>query len=489
MHWMRRIGTALTLATLLRGAAAQNGDRIEPIASALRNGEYAKVLQLLRPALQASPGDARLWSMQGAAQASLGDRKQALVSYRNALKIAPDYLPALHGAAQIEFEEASPNAIPLLQRLLKLHADDQIGQGMLAVLEYQQGNCPEAADHFERAGSLFDSKPDALHAFATCLVRLHRPEQAVPLLQKVLDQNPGDERERRLLASLQLMAHQPQDALTTLAPLLSGGQDPDALELASAAYEDAHRTEKAVDALRQAIVLNPNDVQLYVDFAVLASAHQSFQVGMNVVNDGIELHPNAAALYFARGVLHVQLAQYDMAQSDFETAYRLDPNQSLTTAALGLADVQQNNLDRALSTVQAKLERKPNDPILLYLQADVLLERGAEPGTPDFQKAMRSAQRAVSLGPGLGPAHAVLAKLYLQAGSYRQAVGECNRALVIDPTDQSSVYHLIQALRKSGETSQIPDLLKRLAELRQKATQKEREEYRYRLVDSSAQPE
>lgn len=485
MHWLPKTFAAYTIILVLHCAAAQTGDRGQSIAAALNAGQYAKALEMLRPAIQASPGDARLWAMQGSAQAALGEKSQALASYRSALKIAPDYLPALQGAAQIEFDEASPDTIPLLERLLKLHPQDEIAQGMLAVLEYQQGNCGEAVDHFEKTGSLFDAKPDALHAMATCFVRLHRPDQAVPLLERVLSQNPGDEHERRLVACLQLMAHEPQDSLATLAPLLSGGEDPDALELASAAYEDAHQTEKAVDALRQAIVLDPDQVQLYVDFAALASAHQSFAVGMNVVNDGIELHPNAAALYFARGVLHVQLAQYDMAQSDFETAYRLDPNQSLTTAALGLAAAQQNDLNRALATVEARLQHKPNDPILLYLQADILLDKGADPGTPDFQRAMRSAQRAVSLGPGLGPAHAVLAKLYLQAGSYQQAVAECNRALEIDPTDQSSVYHLIQALRKSGKTSQIPELLKRLAQLRQEATEKEREQYRYRLVESS----
>jgi tetratricopeptide (TPR) repeat protein len=485
MRLVQKSLPAFALAALLTCAAAQTGDRTQPIAAALQDGEYAQALELLRPALQASPGDARLWAMQGAAQGALGEKTQALASYRTALKISPNYLPALQGAAQIEFDKASPDAIPLLERLLKLRPQDQIGQGMLAVLEYQQGNCDVAVDHFGKTGTLFDSKPDVLHAIATCFVRLHQPDQALPLLERVLDQNPGDEHERRLVASMQLMAHQPQDALVTLTPLLSGGENPDALELASAAYEDAHQTEKAVDALRQAIILAPDQVQLYLDFAALASAHQSFQVGMNVVNDGIELHPNAAALYFARGILHVQLAQYDTAQSDFETAYRLDPNQSLTTAALGLAAVQQNDLNRALATVEARLQRKPDDPILLYLQADVLVEKGAEPGTPDFQKALRSAQRAVSLGPGLGPAHAVLAKIYLQAGSYQQAVAECNRALQIDPGDQASVYHLIQALRKSGQTSQIPDLLKRLAQLRQVATEKEREQYRFRLVDSS----
>ena len=154
--------------------------------------------------------------------AGQGQKKEALTSFHKALKISPDYLPALHGAIQIEFENGSPAAIPLLQRVLRFHPDDSTSHAMLAVLEYQRGNCAAAAGHFEKAGTLLDSQLDALHAYATCLVKLKQPDRAAKVFQRALALNPDDRRERRLLASVQLMAHQPQDALATLAPLLSG---------------------------------------------------------------------------------------------------------------------------------------------------------------------------------------------------------------------------------------------------------------------------
>ena len=42
---------------------------------------------------------------------------------------------------------------------------------------------------------------------------------------------------------------------------------------------------------------------------------------------------------------------------------------------------------------------------------------------------------------------------------------------------------LIQALRKTGQQAEIPDLLKRLAQLREEATREERERYRYKLIE------
>ena len=474
----------LLLSSLLGQTVQSNTTQI---ASALRDRQYDKALELLSVALKESPGNAQLLAMQGVAFAGRNQKREALASFRQALKITPNNIPALQGAAQIEYDNASAGGIPLLERLIQLRPDDLTSQGMLAVLEYQQGNCARAVVYFEKAASLFGQQLPALHAYGTCLARLKRFDKASDVFEKSLALNPSDPRERQILASIQLMDHTPEKALITLEPLLAANPDAPTLELASAAHEALHATEKAVDALRQAILLDPRNANLYVDFAAIAATHQSFEVGINVVNDGINLLPGAAPLYFARGVLYVQLAEYDKAEADFEKAYELDPSQSLTVAAQGLAAVQRNDLSHALADVQQKLARKPDDPILLYMQADVLAQQGVSPGSPEFQTALRSAKKAVALRPGLGPAHSVLAKLYLQAGQFSEAAAQCRKALEIDPKDQTSLYHLIQALRKTEKKGEIPELLKQLALLRQQATKDEREQYRYKLVEGDPQ--
>jgi tetratricopeptide (TPR) repeat protein len=182
-------------------------------------------------------------------------------------------------------------------------------------------------------------------------------------------------------------------------------------------------------------------------------------------------------------MLYSQLSEYDKAQADFETAYRLDPNQSLSAAAQSLLAAQQNNFDDALKSIDEKLARRPQDPVLLYLKADILAQQGAETGSDKFKTAMQDAKQAVALNPSLAPAHAVLAKLCLQSGDNQQAILESRRALELNPADQASIYRLIQALRKAGDASQVPDLLKRLAQLREEGIKQEREQNRYKLVE------
>lgn len=455
-----------------------------PISEALQARDYDKAIALSQAALQQTPRNPQLWTLQGIAYGSKGDNKQALAAFQHALSIAPNNIAALAGAAQIQYQAGRQEAMPLLNHLLQLRPGDPTASAMLAVLEYRQGNCKAAAPNFERAAELIDSQIDALHAYATCLVRLKRFDDAVAAFHKAVALRPGDAQEVRILASIQLMGHKPQDAVATLQPLLDSKEaDADTLQLVSRAYEDAGDTPQAVATLRQALLLDPKNTSLYLDFANVSFAHQSFQVGIDVISEGLTLQPNADELYVARGVLYVQLSQYEKAEADFAKAYELNPNQSMSTAAQGLAAVQANDFDHALSSIQAKLARKPNDPLLLYLQADILSQKGGDVGTPEFKLAMRSAKQAVALQPSLAAARSVLAKLYMQTGQYQAAIDQCRQALVIDPKDQTAVYRLIQALRKTGQNKEIPQLLARLAQLREQATNEERERYRYKLLE------
>jgi tetratricopeptide (TPR) repeat protein len=471
------------------GQSQTEHERTAAIASALAAHDFDQALTLLQPAIKESPQNATLWTMQALALSGKGNKKEARFAYQKALKISPDFLPALEGAAQLEYEAGSQEAVPLLKHLLRLRPNDPTSEGMLGVLAYKRGDCVQAVEYFAASGPLMDSQPATREEYCTCLLKLNRPDDAILVYQKAVELSPEDSDTRRQLATIQLTSGRLKEALSTLAPLLQ--KDPPdvaTLELAASAYEADDNTPLAVTTLRQAIVRDPHNVDLYIDFAALSMDHRSYQVGIDMVNVGLKAEPKSAPLYMARGVLYVQLAEYEKAENDFDTADQLAPNQGIGSVARGLEQSEANDLDRALATVRSKLGTKPNDPDLLYLQADILTKMGPEPGSENFQIALRSARKAVALQPTLSAARDVLAKLYLQSGQTHAAIDQCRESLKADPKNQTALYRLIQALRKAGETKEIPDLLKRLAELRAETTKEEREHNRYKLVEAGATP-
>src|ERR1700742_1116230 len=171
------------------------------ISDALQSRDYDEAIALSQSALEQSPNNPQLWTLQGIAYASKGDSKQALASFQHALKISPNNIAALAGAAQIDYQLGSQDGVPLLNHLLQLRPGDPTASAMLAVLEYRQGNCKAAAPNFEKAAELIDSQIDALHAYATCLVRLKRFDDAVAVFRKAVALRPGEAEEVRILAS------------------------------------------------------------------------------------------------------------------------------------------------------------------------------------------------------------------------------------------------------------------------------------------------
>jgi tetratricopeptide (TPR) repeat protein len=488
----KKLSLVVALVAFCFLASAQTAtDRIGPITAALQSRNFEKAFQLLDPALQVYPRNPQLWTLQGLAYSGKGDQKQALASFQSALKIAPDYLPALEGAAEIEYETGSKEAVPFLQHVLRLRPGDQTSHAMLGVVAYKRGDCAQAVKEFEQSGRLLEAQPAAVQQYGACLMELKQTEKAIPVFQRVLVSHPDDPRARRGLAAVQLAAGQPQDAVATLQPLLeASGTDVSTMQLAAAAYEANKDTPTAVKTLREAIVKDPRNVALYVDFANIALTHQSFQTGIDMINAGLDLQPEAAGLYLARGVLYVQLANYEKAEADFEKAEQLDPHQAVSAAAQSMIaeEKNQNDPDRALATVRSELAKKPGDPFLWYLQSAILSQKAPQSGSAEFQQAMQSARRAVALQPSLSAAHDVLAKLYLQAGQAGLASKECRLALQYDPKDQTALYHLILVLRKTNDKTQIPDLLKRLAKARQDAASEEAEHNRYKLIVEPTAP-
>lgn len=485
---VRLVVVLLALQASILGQTAK--DRVAAVTSALRVGQFDEALQLLQPELKSFPNNPQLWMLQGLAYSGKGDQKSALGAYQTALKIAPDYLPALEGAAQLEYQAGNADAVSLLDRVLKLRPQDETSHAMLAVFAYKNGDCVTATKHFSQSESILKSQPGALQEYGVCLLKLKQTDKAIEAFQELVDSHPDDPRARRGLAAVQLSAGQAQKALATLQPLLDANPDVSTMRLAAAVYEANQDTPNAVKILREAIVKDPTQVALYVDFADIALNHQSFQAGIEMINAGLKLQPAAADLYLARGVLYVQLAEFDKAEVDFEKAEHLDPSEGLSADAQGMLaeEKSQDNPDKALATVRAKLAKKPDDAFLLYLQAAILSQKSPEPGSAEFKQGIESAKRAVTLQPSLTAAHNVLAKYYLDSGQYALAAKECRSVLDQNPMDQTALYHLVIALRKTNGQAEIPEVLKRLASARQNAAKEEGERNRYKLVLSSGEP-
>lgn len=458
---------------------------VAQIEALIRSRDLDQAFHETKLALAAAPRDFRLWTLQGIIDSIKGNNPGAIAAFATALRISPGYAPALKGEVQLLYPSGDKRAIPLLKEILKADAHDSTAHEMLAMLQKKQGDCRAAVDQFSLIGDAVATHPDSLEAYGDCLDELKQYDRAIPVFQQLVALLPGQTFPKYDLAVILVTAKQNDAAIKVLEPLLTADQsDPDILSLASEAYETVGDTPKAVSLLRQAIVLSPATANYYVAFAGLCLDHDSFQVGIDMINAGLQRIPTDPALYLSRGLLYAQLAQYDKAEADFGKAEQLDISGSLSFYAVDLTEMQKNDPDKALAQVRVQLKTHPESPLLNLLLAELLMTQTPPAESPTYREAFKSVQLAVRLKPDLVKAHDLLADMYMRSSQYNFAVEECRTALRYSPSDETAMYHLIISLRhEGGHADELPPLVKRLAEMHQESMKAETGRKRFRLEE------
>lgn len=475
--------------TLCPAIGQQPTPSVTAIESLIRSRQYDQALAMTRSALKQRPTDFRLWTLEGIIFSMQDKAQRAQRAFEKALRISPQYEPALKGEVQILYDQGDSRAIPLLERILKDDPKDQTAHQMLALLERKEGRCEPAVVHFAASQGATEKRAESLEAYGYCLVQLKKFQDAIPVFEKLITLLPNRAYPRYDLAVVQVANKQNEDALKTLEPLLAPDQsDPDILSLASQAAEAIKDTPKAVALLRQAIVLSPTTQDYYIAFAALCLDHESFQVGIAMINAGLSRIPNAAPLYLSRGLLYAQQAEYDQAEADFARAEQLDANQSMSSYAADLAQVQKNNPDEALRRVRLQLQAHPDSALLHYLLAQLLMNR-PDTDSDSNREAMKEGLRALELKPDLVSARNLMARIHMRAGQYEKAIEQCRAALQYAPNDEVATYHLLISLRHAGKKDELQPLVKRLAELHQQSLKNDTDRKRYTLVEQLPTPD
>jgi len=462
---------------------------MQAIVEALQSKDNAKALALAQEVARTHPRDARPWTLQGIALQGLDRPKESLRAFEHALQIEPGNVAALEGAAQLEFRAGNQDALPFLEKLLELNPDDQTVHAMMAALAFKRNDCAAAVAHYQKCPQLVEGNVPALSQFGACLFRLNRADEALAAFQRIADLQPQDSQALYYLGLAQYQSHHNEDAIRTLLPLtedVSEKEQGAALNLIAAAYEASQQTPQAVAALQKAIALAPENIDNYLDLATLSLNHEAFQVGLDVLNAGLRVKPDDARLYLERGVFEVQMEKYDEANADFRKASDLSPLENASSVALGISLLQENKVDESLQIVKRRLDREPDDPTLNYLYAELLIRKGVQPGTPSFERAKTSAQRAVRSKPDLAAAQDVLTQLYLRGGDTALAEKTARLALASDHDDQTALYNLIVCLRKRGDKAELPQLVQRLAESTAALREQEKARNRFKLVEEQA---
>ena len=248
---------------------------------------------------------------------------------------------------------------------------------------------------------------------------------------------------------------------------LSSAANPTAgvYNLLAQAYVGNGQPEQAFTALQRAASITPGNEKLYLLVADACMDHQNYSFGVKVVNLGIENLPQSGRLFYERGVFQTLLERGDLAATDFAQAAKLAPDTDIAYMAAAQQDLVEGKIPETIAVARQGISTGHENYILLTLLGEALIRSGVAPGQPEFAEAQAALEKSIAEHPDNSRSQFALAKIYLMAGRYDDAITHLEIARQLDPANTSVYSHLATAYRQRGQLDQAQKMLAILADL------------------------
>jgi tetratricopeptide (TPR) repeat protein len=382
------------------------------------------------------PDDAPYYFLVGRYLEGEGKVSEAVAAFRRAIELDPKSAePRAELAALYARQDKAREAVDQAEDALKVEpknreANRVLGSVLAALAEQRQPVRPgdDVASYPKRAiAALEIARGDGTGDLTIdlTLARLYldqdRPADAVPLLRRIVTEQPQYAEGSTLLAEAQEAAGAPDAAVETLKSVLQDQPQffRGRVQLAEV-YERAHKWPEAVDAWRRVQQLNPRNPEIATHLATaLVNAGKSAEA-RDAIKDALTTSPNDLRLSFL------------MAQAQHDAG----------------------DLDGALSTARALRAAHPDDPRATYLLGQMLLAKSRYDEVVDLIKPELDRLRAAD---GEGAQMALLettqASALLQLKRNDEAIALLKDAAGRAPDDTTVLFQYGAALDRAGRTA------------------------------------
>jgi tetratricopeptide (TPR) repeat protein len=204
------------------------------------------------------------------------------------------------------------------------------------------------------------------------------------------------------------------------------------------------RIDEAIDDLRAAIALRPNQHHAYVNLAQAYQKQERLHEAVTLLDEAIRQEPSLAPLYRERARIHRQRGDTMAALRDLEQAIRLEPagRQPWVLAVdyteRGKILQAEGNYEEAVESYDAALTTRPDHATVHARRAEALL-RLAEADTDGgrqrarYEEAVRSLGLYLRLGRPEAAIYRARGLARAKLGDYGGAADDYTRALGIEP--------------------------------------------------------
>ena len=500
------------VALLRAGRAAEARERFEAAArlnprlvtahvylgvAAAQLGDVARAIAHFREALSLDPRSQATHYNLALSLLRLGQGEEAMQELEQVVALDPGFGPARYNLGLLlEQKERFKEAASQLEGALAAQKSDSAALLHLVHCHFKAGNGARALE-LAHEGLARDLPVEAAARLAFLLVENGRAADALPALERARAGGYASEDLAWFLGRAYLETGRPNQALEVLEPLRQSGSWR-ILHALGLAYAAAQRREVAIETLRQAVRMKPDEAPVRYSLGSLLLKEDNSdgqKAGVEEIRRAIELAPAEAEHYIALGRWLLQQRRLNEAIDLLRRAVERLPASVDLSLMLALAEAQAHgaaiaiplvekaialdsrvapawsllgncyfrigDYERAVAHYKKAIELNPQNDLYLYDLA-LALERQNR-----VSEAVPLLERASQLNPNQGISRYLLGKLYEKLDRRSEAIRELEASLRLDPENDSACYLLAGVYRKSGDQARAEEWGRRFARLKE----------------------
>lgn len=382
---------------------------------------------------------------RGDAHLAAGRPADAVIEYRNALKIDPRFGVArfnLARALEANRNQGAAQEFIVAAELLPDRADVQLKAAglLLSAKQFER-----ARQHADRALAADPASIEAQVIRAYSLAGLQHPDAAIEELEKAAAQAPGDYRPYASLGDLKAASGNFADAEAAFKKAVQADPASTEPKLALAYFYGA--TKRPADSERVLLeVLKADEANLSAN-RLLAILYLGTKRPKEAEASLLRLaDQNDLRARLALADLYASTGRRDEARPLYESMRANDATREVAVARLAGIDYTSGRKKAALDLLESELAQSPKSLLLLIVKAQLLTSEGRT------GEAVAAATAATEIDPNSQQAHYALGIARAASREYQAAVSAFNEALRLYPSMTEAHIQLSQVLLVLGET-------------------------------------
>lgn len=333
-------------------------------------GNSSRAEKFLKKILEFQPDDLETYALLAEIYAKQRDYSSAISTYKKIIELDAANDTAYYGLGDVYIKMMNwKEAIPALEKAVELNSDYKDAYFNIATAYQELKAFDKAAEAYKKFIASGPRQPfDAYNRLGLCQVELEQYDDAVVSFQEALKGIPDDVNIMYKLAQAYEKAGQLEQAEETYYKLaeLSPKDARIYFNTVITMYNGAKMPEKAAEAARKMIALNPNDPDALFNLGFMLVQMKKFEEAIEVLDRVIALTPEMEYAHLNKGFSLYSMKRYSEAIKAYTNTVELFPENADAWMFLGMSYMQLKSWSRAVEPLKKSIELRPENGNAYY---------------------------------------------------------------------------------------------------------------------------